>query len=390
MSKLYEIIEKPISGEWGSEDKLGGGVPVLRTTNFTNIGVIDYSNVVTRVINTDKIKNKYLQKGDIIIEKSGGSPAQPVGRVVVFEGEDGKYLFNNFTSVLRINDQKIYFYKYVFYHLFSDYKEGKTRKFQNKTTGILNLKLERFVKETEIKYRPLETQKQIAKTLDTVSELLAILKQQLAELDNLIKTTFYDMFGDPVTNEKGWEIKTIAEIAEQKLSYGSGASAIEYDGITRYIRITDINDNGSLNDDIVSPSETSAKYNLNDGDILFARSGATVGKTLRYRRSFGRCIYAGYLIRLVPKKALVLPDYIYYFTKTDYYKGFIESNMKTVAQPNINAQQYGTFKICVPPLNLQTQFAEIVTKTEEQKALVQKAINETQYLFDSLMSGYFD
>ena len=64
--------------------------------------------------------------------------------------------------------------------------------------------------------------------------------------------------------------------------------------------------------------------------------------------------------------------------------------MKTVAQPNINAQQYGTFKICVPPLNLQTQFAEIVTKTEEQKALVHKAINETQYLFDSLMSGYFD
>ncbi|MGZ0051167.1 hypothetical protein [Brevibacillus gelatini] len=72
MSKLNEIIEKPLSGEWGEEDEVGTGIPVLRTTNFTNEGVVNYSNVVTRKIDPRKAKEKYLVKGDIIIEKSGG------------------------------------------------------------------------------------------------------------------------------------------------------------------------------------------------------------------------------------------------------------------------------------------------------------------------------
>lgn len=84
MSKLADIFYKPISGEWGDEDINGIGIPVLRTTNFTNEGVIDYSNVVTRLINSKNIKDKFLVQGDIIIEKSGGSPNQPVGRVVFF------------------------------------------------------------------------------------------------------------------------------------------------------------------------------------------------------------------------------------------------------------------------------------------------------------------
>lgn len=86
VSKLLDIIEKPLPGEWGSDDDAGKGTPVLRTTNFTNNGTIDYSNVVTRTIDAKKMKEKYLINGDIIIEKSGGSPAQPVGRVVFFEG----------------------------------------------------------------------------------------------------------------------------------------------------------------------------------------------------------------------------------------------------------------------------------------------------------------
>lgn len=82
MSKLFEIIEKPLSGEWGNDDVTGKGIPVLRTTNFTNNGSVDYTNIVTRTINAEKAKEKFLKHGDIIIEKSGGSPNQPVGRVV--------------------------------------------------------------------------------------------------------------------------------------------------------------------------------------------------------------------------------------------------------------------------------------------------------------------
>ena len=105
MAKLIEITGKAISGEWGIEDADGSGIPVLRTTNFTNEGIVNYENIVTRKISKKNIDKKYLIQGDIIIEKSGGSDKQPVGRVVFFEGLERKYLFNNFTGLLRIKDR---------------------------------------------------------------------------------------------------------------------------------------------------------------------------------------------------------------------------------------------------------------------------------------------
>ena len=82
MARLKEIVGKAISGEWGLDDEAGTGIPVLRTTNFTNEGIINFSDVVTRTINKKDLLQKYLRPGDIIIEKSGGSDKQPVGLVV--------------------------------------------------------------------------------------------------------------------------------------------------------------------------------------------------------------------------------------------------------------------------------------------------------------------
>lgn len=73
MAKLIDITGRVLSGEWGTDDELGNGIPVIRTTNFTNEGVINYNNVVTRRITKKNIDEKYLCNGDIIIEKSGGS-----------------------------------------------------------------------------------------------------------------------------------------------------------------------------------------------------------------------------------------------------------------------------------------------------------------------------
>lgn len=84
MAKLVEITGKALSGEWGTDDETGDGIPILRTTNFTNEGVVDYKDVVTRTITKKNIDEKYLRSGDIIIEKCCGSDKQPVGRVIYF------------------------------------------------------------------------------------------------------------------------------------------------------------------------------------------------------------------------------------------------------------------------------------------------------------------
>ena len=174
MTKLADIIGKPISGEWGEDDDTGTGIPVLRTTNFTNDGTVDYDEIVFRTINKKNISEKYLRKGDIIIEKSGGSDKQPVGRVIYFDGPENKYLFNNFTGLLRIKDKNEWNSKFVFYSLFSNYKKGGTRKFENKTTGLHNLKLDDYVTKYDVPKLNIYEQALISNKLDQIQKIIKI------------------------------------------------------------------------------------------------------------------------------------------------------------------------------------------------------------------------
>lgn len=162
VSSIDKIIEKPISGEWGKDDSDGTGVRVLRTTNFTDQGSIDYSDVVTRKIDEKKINRKYMKFGDILIEKSGGSDTRPVGRVVFYSGKDEAFLFNNFTSVLRLKPKSGLLPEYLFMFLYVNYWNNGTRIYENKTTGIHNLKLADYLSGTSLPLPPIELQKQFS------------------------------------------------------------------------------------------------------------------------------------------------------------------------------------------------------------------------------------
>jgi type I restriction enzyme S subunit len=235
---------------------------------------------------------------------------------------------------------------------------------------------------------PREEQERIVEELDCLSSVIEKKREQLRELDALAQSIFYTMFGDP--NNCIYETRNLSDLSEHKLSYGSGASAVDFDGKIRYVRITDIKDDGELQGDKVSPNVFDDKYTLNDGDILFARSGATVGKTYQYRQKDGKAIYAGYLIRFIPNRNIVLPSYIFGYTKTNYYKAFISASAQVVAQPNINAQQYGALKVPIPPLTLQQEFADKIEAIEKQKALIKQSITQTEELFNARMDYYFN
>ncbi len=140
---LSDFIEVSFPGEWGQEDKDGNGVKVIRTTNFTNTGKLNLADVVTRDIDPNKVEKKKLKKGDIILERSGGTNDNPVGRVVYFN-EDGLYLFNNFTQLLRCKEEVNSLF--IFYSLFNYYQMNKRiiHSMGNKTTGIQNLKMDQY------------------------------------------------------------------------------------------------------------------------------------------------------------------------------------------------------------------------------------------------------
>ena len=182
----------------------------------------------------------------------------------------------------------------------------------------------------------------------------------------ILSNYYYDLL-EEVSKFVGVDIKDkvewlkLEELAKSKLTYGSGVKAVNYDGKVRYIRITDINENGLLKNEKLSPEVIEDKYILKKGDILFARSGATVGKNYLYN-SDEPSIYAGYLIKFSPDFKRVNSKYVYHCVNNSEYDKFILSSKSTASQPNINAQQYSNFKILVPPLHVQQHIVSILDK----------------------------
>lgn len=225
----------------------------------------------------------------------------------------------------------------------------------------------RDLRELEFELPNLVKQRELAKILWAMEETKKSYRNLLQLSDKLVKSQFREMFGDPVNNRFGFPITTLNEVAAEPLSYGSVSSATDYDGNTRYIRITDINENGSLGDDLKSAMRNEDKYLLNEGDLLFARTGATVGKTCIYRKCYGRAIFAGFLIRLIPNTSIINPDYLFHFTKSDYYWDFVKSTQRVVAQPNINAQEYGGLQLLLPSKQTQNQFVALAQQSDKSK-----------------------
>lgn len=170
--------------------------------------------------------------------------------------------------------------------------------------------------------------------------------------------------------------------------YGAGESGVTRKSYQepRYIRITDIDSNGIVNLKELGATANNIedKYILNDGDILFARSGATVGKTYLHKTKPYMCFYAGYLIRFVVNTSLILPEYLFAYTQLPIYKKWIAAIQRPNAQPNINAEEYQSLEIPLPNLDIQHYICNIIKNGYLTK---QKKEAEAQKLLDSI-DGY--
>lgn len=182
-------IEDSYPGEWGSEDKEGNGVKVIRTTNFTNTGKLDLTDVVTRSIIEKKIERKTIHKYDTILERSGGTADNPVGRVVLFE-EDDVYLCNNFTQVLRFKNIDP---RFAFYSLFYFYQTNKTtvRAMGSKTTGIQNLNMSKYL-EIGIPNASEDEQNKFVSIAEQADKSKFELRKSIEAIDAVIKSLIND------------------------------------------------------------------------------------------------------------------------------------------------------------------------------------------------------
>ena len=128
-----------MNGLWKGAKSPFVEVGVIRNTNFTKEGTLDYSNIAYLEVEAKKFEMRCLQFGDVILEKSGGGPKQPVGRVALFDKEEGDFSFSNFTSAIRVIDSKTLDFRFVHKFLYWLYQSGVTEGMQSHSTGIRNL-----------------------------------------------------------------------------------------------------------------------------------------------------------------------------------------------------------------------------------------------------------
>ena len=271
-------------------------------------------------------------------------------------------------------------YKYLFYALSSADipNTGYNRHFK-------------WLKEVEIPTHTENEQNDIVAVLDKVSGLIALRKQQLQKLDELVKARFVELFGDPISNPHGFDKVDLSELADIKIGpFGSLLHKEDYiEGGYALLNPSHIIDGKIAPDSKLTVSrekyEELSAYRLKAGDVVMGRRG-----------EMGRCAVVpcdGYLCGtgslLIRTKGDVTADYIQKIISFPSFKKAIEDMAVGQTMPNLNVPIVSSFQIIKPPIEVQHSYYAFVEQTDKSKVAVQKALDEAQLLFDSLMQKYF-
>jgi type I restriction enzyme S subunit len=253
---------------------------------------------------------------------------------------------------------------------------------------------QKIIRDLKIPLPLLEEQKRIAGILDAADRLRAQRRETLAQIDTLLQSTFLELFGDPVTNPKGWEVGVIGDLLVSA-NYGTSKKAALVKGAYPVLRMNNITYSGgwdfkSLKYMDLEEKELS-KHLVHRGQILFNRTNSKelVGKTAVYRRNEPMA-FAGYLVRGITNE-FADPEYIGAYMNLPQTKQRLQNMCKNiVGMANINAKEFQEIPIQKPPLDLQRRFAAIVESVENQKARQRAHLAELDALFASLQSRAFN
>ena len=248
------------------------------------------------------------------------------------------------------------------------------------------------MRKMKIPLRSMKEQVYIVEQLNYINQIKTQRQRELKLLENLIRARFVEMFGDPVLNEKGWKIVTVGDIVTE-VRYGTSKPAVE-GGKYPYLRMNNLTADGHLDlKDLkyidISEDEIE-KCVVRKGDVLFNRTNSIelVGKTAVFDLT-EEMVIAGYIIRVRLNKEM-LPVVFSQYMNLEPLKVILRGMAKgAVNQANINAQELQSIKVYIPDMKLQNQFADFVQQIDKSKDSVQKALDEAQLLFDSLMQQYF-
>ena len=363
-----------------SDENASGYLPILRANNIQDNDI--YLDDFVYVKESKIRDNQIIKKGDIIVCTSSGSK-DLVGKAAQAK-QDLKMSFGAFCKGIRP--------KNIFPEYLGNYfKSPIYRKTISKLSAganINNIKSE-HLDNLEIPLPAMEEQKKIAARLDAVSDLLAKQKQLLAEQDTLIQSLFYDMFGDPIKNNKGWKIEKFKKLGtlERGKSQHRPRNAPELlGGSYPLIQTGDIAQAGLYLD---SFSQTYSELGLKQSRLwkkgtLCITIAANIAKTSIL--NFDAC-FPDSVVGFVNNTSC---NIMFIQIWMSFLQKILENNAPQAAQKNINLEILGNLDVILPPFELQEKFAAIVEQIGTEKSKIKSAIAETQTLFNALMAEYFE
>jgi len=378
-----------------------GNTPSMKNTEFYNSNDIGFvkpdifeNSRITHINSTnsfisEKARNKArIVKKDTVLITCIGS----IGKVGIIEGAE--YSFNQQINAIEPNDKVVA--KYLAYNILSN---------KNRLMDIANAPVVPIINKTQFENfdivinENIEEQKRIVKILDQTNRIITLRRNQLNELDRLIKSRFVEMFGDPKENPKRWDEVSVSDILGGKTSNGFFAKRDEYcdDGNVCVLGVADIVNR--MYSEINNLPRTSAvnkdieKYEVKYGDILFCRSSlvaAGIGKaSIVPLNTPKNILFECHVIRLQLDLTKCIPEYVQMLTTTDYFRNQVLRHAKTSTMTTIGQDGIVNNLVILPPLIEQQKFFEFIRHVDKLKIVVQQSLDETQMLFDSLMQEYF-
>ncbi len=381
------------SGLWKGE--LGDLIEakVYRATNFIGNGELSDDKLVSIPVEVKKLTKRTLEPGDILLEKSGGGPNQPVGRVGFFDKSEPLHSFSNFTSRLRVSKGSSLDPKFLHKYLFWTHLRGDTASMQNNSTNIRNLDLDKY-REIEIPLPPLAEQKRIVALLDEAFAAIDEAKAK-AETNNEnakavfarhLKCVFQDAPED-------WIVRTIGDVCALKSGTTVAANIEKSFGDIPYLKVADMNIPANRNEITTSSrfldkSDVKSANIIPAGSTIFPKRGGAILTNKKRVTTVPICADLN-IMAAIPSDVLDSTFLYFYFLGVDMKKLGGGSSI-----PQINNYDIAPLLVCLPT-NIETQrqvarkLADIREKTQTLNMLLEQKLARLSDLKKSLLSQAF-
>lgn len=359
-----------INGLWTGEKPPFVKIGVIRNTNFTKEGALDDSDIAYIEVEVKKFEKRRLRFGDVILEKSGGGPKQPVGRVILFDKKEGDYSFSNFTSAIRVLDPEALDFRFLHKFLYWSYLSGVTLGMQSNSTGLRNLDGDAY-KNIEIAFPPLPEQQRIVGILDEAFAGIATAKANAEKNLQNARALFESHLHAVFTHRgPGWERVPLQTLLDRGWIEGhlDGNHGGDYPRKEEFISagIPYISAN-CLDDEQVdmscakylSPQRASLlrKGIAKDRDVLFAHN-ATVGPVAILHTDQEKVILGTSLTYYRCNPRYIIPEYLAHYMRSAEFKNQYGQVMKQSTRNQVPITKQREFFHVIPPLDAQRQMVK--------------------------------